>query len=161
MKTGADIDKFNNELEREMTRRRRRSAQRKWFLASLVVVMLAVAAVLVFVKPNEGQDQESESPSESEPVTDAPSDTSSSSGRDITFEVTNLDGEEGSTGKFVVRTKPEWSPLGVEQFHVSQSRASYMRCDVTCTLYCTPISLRFLYFLEIGGCWLLQSVSLL
>jgi hypothetical protein len=122
MTTGADVYDFDNQLEREMTtiRRQRHTAHRKCFLVGLVVVVLAVAAVLVFVKPLGGQVRRSPSKTDANPLSDTPS----SSGRDITFEVKRLDGKEGSTGKFVVRTKPEWSPIGVEQFHVSQSRAS-------------------------------------
>jgi anionic cell wall polymer biosynthesis LytR-Cps2A-Psr (LCP) family protein len=105
-------------------RRQRQSAHRKWFFAVLAVVLLAVAAVLVFVKPLGDQVRKSPSKTDSDPQDESDTSSSSSSGRDITFEVTSLDGEEGSTDKFVVRTKPEWSPLGVQQFHVSQSRES-------------------------------------
>lgn len=37
-------------------------------------------------------------------------------GKLIEFQVANLDGEEGKTGKIVIRTKPSWAPKGVAQF---------------------------------------------
>jgi len=37
-------------------------------------------------------------------------------GRLIEFQVANLDGEEGKTGKIVIRTKPSWAPKGVARF---------------------------------------------
>lgn len=39
-------------------------------------------------------------------------------GKLIEFTVNNLDGNEGSTGTFVVKTHPEWAPIGVERFEV-------------------------------------------
>lgn len=139
-------DEFDEQLEYDMTtiRRQRHSAQRKWFWAALVVILLGMAAVLVFVKPLGGQNvRKSPSNVVLETDTDVTSeDKTSSSGRDITFEVTNLDGEEESVDKFVVRTQPDWSPLGVEQFHVSHE-SHVLVCDVECTLYTNLIE--FLY----------------
>lgn len=34
----------------------------------------------------------------------------------IEFEVTNLNGEEGKTGTFVVQTHPNWAPIGAGRF---------------------------------------------
>lgn len=39
-------------------------------------------------------------------------------GRLIQFEVANLDGIEGNTGTFTIRTKPSWAPKGVQRFEV-------------------------------------------
>ena len=36
-------------------------------------------------------------------------------GKLIEFTVNNLDGDEESTGSFVVKTRPDWAPLGAEQ----------------------------------------------
>jgi cyclophilin family peptidyl-prolyl cis-trans isomerase len=42
-------------------------------------------------------------------------DVETSKGRTFTFEVSSLTG--GKSGEIVIETKPEWAPLGVEQFH--------------------------------------------
>ena len=39
-------------------------------------------------------------------------------GKLIEFQVSNLDGVEGNTGTFVIRTKPSWAPKGVQRFEV-------------------------------------------
>jgi hypothetical protein len=41
-------------------------------------------------------------------------------GKLIEFTVNNLDGKEGETGSFVVKTHPEWAPIGAERFEVRQ-----------------------------------------
>lgn len=40
-------------------------------------------------------------------------------GRLIEFQVSNLEGVEGNTGSFVVRTRPSWAPKGVQRFEVN------------------------------------------
>mmetsp|Transcript_20989 Transcript_20989/g.29177 ORF Transcript_20989/g.29177 Transcript_20989/m.29177 type:complete len:277 (+) Transcript_20989:183-1013(+) len=35
---------------------------------------------------------------------------------EITFELANLNGEEGTTGKIVIQLRPDWAPLGAERF---------------------------------------------
>jgi len=37
-------------------------------------------------------------------------------GRKVMFSVTNLNGEEGKKGTFVILTRPEWAPIGVKRF---------------------------------------------
>ena len=39
-------------------------------------------------------------------------------GRLIRFDVANLDGVEGNTGSFTIRTHPSWAPEGVRRFEV-------------------------------------------
>lgn len=51
-------------------------------------------------------------------------------GRLIEFTVNNLDGVEGSTGSFVVQTRPEWAPLGAERFEALASNSFFDNCRV-------------------------------
>jgi len=46
----------------------------------------------------------------------------------IEFEVTNLDGEEGKTGTFVVRTHPNWAPIGVGRFEELTEKGFWADC---------------------------------
>lgn len=49
-------------------------------------------------------------------------------GRLIEFTVNNLDGEEGSTGSFVVKTRPDWAPIGVERFEALAESSFFDGC---------------------------------
>lgn len=62
-------------------------------------------------------------------------------GRIVTFEVTNLGGEEGRTGKFQIQMAPEWAPKGVARFEVRSYRVDansihkeYLNIDVSVSL---------------------------
>lgn len=46
---------------------------------------------------------------------DVETNESANKGRTYTFELSSL--TDGKTGEIVIETKPEWAPLGVEQFH--------------------------------------------
>ena len=140
-------DEFDEQFEYDMTtiRMQRHSSQRKWFWAALMLILVAVAALLVFVKPLGLSQNVRKSPSKTDTNNVTPKDNNAS--RDITFEVTNLDGQEGSTDTFVVRTQPDWSPLGVEQFHVSYTQKRHCVCNVECYILTLIISLNLLYIL--------------
>mmetsp|Transcript_5415 Transcript_5415/g.11982 ORF Transcript_5415/g.11982 Transcript_5415/m.11982 type:complete len:263 (+) Transcript_5415:61-849(+) len=49
-------------------------------------------------------------------------------GKLIEFTVNNLDGNEGSTGTFVVKTHPEWAPIGVERFEALAESSFFDGC---------------------------------
>ncbi|KAL7538786.1 hypothetical protein ACHAXR_009554 [Thalassiosira sp. AJA248-18] len=51
-------------------------------------------------------------------------------GKLIEFTVTNLGGEEGSTGTFTVQTRPEWAPLGAERFETLAGNGFFEGCRV-------------------------------
>ncbi|KAL7501992.1 hypothetical protein ACHAWX_000424 [Stephanocyclus meneghinianus] len=51
-------------------------------------------------------------------------------GKLIEFTVNNLDGNEGSTGTFVVKTHPEWAPSGVERFEALAESSFFDGCRV-------------------------------
>jgi hypothetical protein len=53
-----------------------------------------------------------------------------SGGRLIEFTVNNLDGVEGATGSFVVQTRPEWAPIGVERLEALVSNSFFENCRV-------------------------------
>ena len=40
--------------------------------------------------------------------------------RIVTFNVSNLDGEDGKTDTFVIRTRPDWAPIGAKRFEVRE-----------------------------------------
>lgn len=42
-----------------------------------------------------------------------------STGRIVTFEIGNVDGDEGKTGTVKIQMRPEWAPRGVARFEVS------------------------------------------
>jgi hypothetical protein len=63
------------------------------------------------------------------------------SGKLIEFTVNNLDGNEGSTGTFVVKTHPEWAPIGVERFEV----CPFVLLEVFCGAFCV-VPLKLIYF---------------
>ena len=123
------------EIEYDMTtiRRQHREEGRRWPWIVLAIILLGVAAVVVF-KPHgdsqiRGNADSGTTPPEKDQDIKPKEDTFA--GRDITFEVSYLDGEDGQTDKFVVRTNPDWAPLGVEQFHVSGIQRYFSCC---CTL---------------------------
>jgi len=49
-------------------------------------------------------------------------------GKTIEFTVTNLDGEEGKTGSFVIKTHPEWAPIGAERFEALAESSFFDGC---------------------------------
>eukprot|EP00565_Helicotheca_tamesis_P005376 CAMPEP_0185734892 /NCGR_PEP_ID=MMETSP1171-20130828/23750_1 /TAXON_ID=374046 /ORGANISM="Helicotheca tamensis, Strain CCMP826" /LENGTH=269 /DNA_ID=CAMNT_0028405021 /DNA_START=56 /DNA_END=865 /DNA_ORIENTATION=+ len=51
-------------------------------------------------------------------------------GRLIEFEVANLDGEEGKTGTFVIRTKPSWAPKGAKRFEDLTEKSFWDGCRI-------------------------------
>lgn len=142
-------DEFDEQFEYDnMTtiRMQRHSSQRKWFWAALMLILVAVAALLLFVKPLGLSQNVRKSPSKTDANDVKPKEDNNAS-RDITFEVTNLDGQEGSTDTFVVRTQPDWSPLGVEQFHVSYTQECPCVCNLECYIFTLILSLNLLYIL--------------
>ena len=119
------------EIEYDMTTIRRQTppTRRTWLWAVVVVALIGLAGVLVFVQPFGAQKIRGGTTPTGDTTPAAAGDGGDESGgdqedasssRDITFEISNLDGEDGLTDKIVIRTHPEWAPLGVEQFHVSK-----------------------------------------
>lgn len=51
-------------------------------------------------------------------------------GRLIEFEVANLDGVEGNTGKIVIRTKPSWAPKGAQRFEELTEQSFWDECRI-------------------------------
>lgn len=49
-------------------------------------------------------------------------------GKLLEFTVNNLDGEEGKTGSFVVRTRPDWAPIGAERFEALAEASFFDGC---------------------------------
>jgi len=49
-------------------------------------------------------------------------------GRTIEFTVENLDGEPGKTGTFIVKTRPDWAPIGAERFETLASEGFFEGC---------------------------------
>lgn len=49
-------------------------------------------------------------------------------GKVISFTLSNLDGEEGRVGKFLVRTRPSWSPLGAERLEALVRSSFWTDC---------------------------------
>ena len=60
--------------------------------------------------------------------TDAFAESASEGGRLIEFEVANLDG--GGSGRFVVKTRPDWAPKGVERFESLTENGFWNGCRV-------------------------------
>ena len=53
-------------------------------------------------------------------------------GKLIEFTVANLDGEEGKTGTFTVKTHPEWAPIGAERFEVGVVQRYLQLNEIIC-----------------------------
>mmetsp|Transcript_19751 Transcript_19751/g.28977 ORF Transcript_19751/g.28977 Transcript_19751/m.28977 type:complete len:264 (-) Transcript_19751:265-1056(-) len=51
-------------------------------------------------------------------------------GRLIEFEVANLDGVEGNTGTFLLRTKPSWAPKGAQRFEELTEKKFWDGCRI-------------------------------
>lgn len=51
-------------------------------------------------------------------------------GKLIEFTVDNLDGTPGKTGKFVVKTRPDWAPNGVARFEDLASNSFWDECRI-------------------------------
>jgi len=51
-------------------------------------------------------------------------------GRLIEFQVSNLEGVEGNTGSFVVRTRPSWAPKGVQRFEELTEQSFWDDCRI-------------------------------
>jgi len=49
-------------------------------------------------------------------------------GRTIEFTAENLDGEPGKTGTFIVKTRPDWAPIGAERFETLASEGFFEGC---------------------------------
>eukprot|EP00566_Odontella_aurita_P037765 CAMPEP_0113538176 /NCGR_PEP_ID=MMETSP0015_2-20120614/7225_1 /TAXON_ID=2838 /ORGANISM="Odontella" /LENGTH=269 /DNA_ID=CAMNT_0000437731 /DNA_START=86 /DNA_END=895 /DNA_ORIENTATION=- /assembly_acc=CAM_ASM_000160 len=51
-------------------------------------------------------------------------------GKLIEFEVQNLDGIEGNTGKIVIRTRPDWAPKGAQRFEELTEQKFWNNCRI-------------------------------
>lgn len=137
-----EIDQYKGEEEVEYdmtTIRRQHREARKWPWILLVLVMLGIGSFFVFVGPTNQKmrgNPDAAPPEQDENKQAADTDAANEKEgntpgvRDVKFQVTFLDGQEGETGEFVIRTHADWAPLGVEQFHVSFYRYPVILCLV-------------------------------
>ena len=51
-------------------------------------------------------------------------------GKLIEFTVNNLNGEEGKTGSFVIKTNPAWAPIGAERFETLAGNGFFNDCRI-------------------------------
>ena len=98
-----------------------RAAGPPWPQPSSALAGGGLRTVTSAAKAQGGAGEEEAAPPAPEPVVPAPAPAADADavdavaeeeGRLIEFGVANLGGEEGRTGKFVVRTRPGWAPLG-------------------------------------------------
>jgi hypothetical protein len=84
-------------------------------LAAVIVSLLLIVGVSVTSKARPIQ------PALRSAVVDNASDLvlSDNGSRTFEFVLTTLEGLEGKSGTVVIKTMPEWAPLGAKQFHVS------------------------------------------
>ena len=51
-------------------------------------------------------------------------------GKLIEFMVENLDGEDGKTGRFVIKTRPDWAPKGAARFEELTEKKFWEGCRI-------------------------------
>jgi len=100
-------------------------------LAAVIVSLLLIVGVGVTSKARPAQ------PALRSAVVDNASDLVSSDNGSRTFEfvLTTLEGLEGKSGTVVIKTMPEWAPLGAKQFHVSWLNLLFLLFNVLRSKY--------------------------
>jgi hypothetical protein len=94
-------------------------------LAAVIVSLLLIVGVSVTSKARPIQ------PALRSAVVDNTSDLvlTDNGSRTFEFVLTTLEGLEGKSGTVVIKTMPEWAPLGAKQFHVSWLNLMYFAAN--------------------------------
>jgi len=106
--------------------------QRRRAVIAMVLLLIAGMYAGVFLRGKSYQSKHSPPSSEETPMANGVQgeEEMDDEGRLIKFFVDNLDGVEGNTGEFVVRTRPSWAPIGVQRFEELTEKKFWDGCSI-------------------------------
>eukprot|EP00591_Stephanopyxis_turris_P011635 CAMPEP_0195519912 /NCGR_PEP_ID=MMETSP0794_2-20130614/15761_1 /TAXON_ID=515487 /ORGANISM="Stephanopyxis turris, Strain CCMP 815" /LENGTH=238 /DNA_ID=CAMNT_0040649155 /DNA_START=234 /DNA_END=950 /DNA_ORIENTATION=- len=96
-----------------MVQRKKVNNGKRWGILA-AILLLAIACFVIFGSTGSKQIPEN---GQLRTSTNKEENSENETGQLFSFDIENLDGQEGSGGTIVIQTKEEWAPIGVARFH--------------------------------------------